>query len=117
MLTISISDGGLKLSSDGVSIHVRGSAAASCHGSLKLVYTREVTLKHHKRKRESTVVGHASYSLPAGSSRVVKIKLTAAAVRLLRNARNRRLSVVLEATVAGGMSTSKRTTIHEPDVR
>jgi len=27
------------------------------------------------------------------------------------------LSVVLEATVAGGMSTSKRTTIHEPDVR
>lgn len=116
-LTIYISAGGLKLSGKNVSIRVRGSKAAPCHGSLKLVYTREVTLKHHKRKRESTVIGHASYSLPAGSSRIVKIKLTAAALKLLENARNRRLSVVLEATVAGGMSTSKRTTIHEPDVR
>jgi hypothetical protein len=47
----------------------------------------------------------------------VKIKLTAVGLKLLRNARNRRLSVVLNATVAGGMSTSRRTTIHEPDVR
>ena len=117
MLTIYISRGGLKLSGNDVSIRVRGSKAARCHGSLKLVYTHDVTLKHHKRKRESTVIGHASYSLPAGSSRTVKIKLTAAALKLLRNAKNRRLPVVLEATVAGGMSTSKRTTIYEPDVR
>jgi hypothetical protein len=116
-LTVYISDGGLKLSGKDVSIRVRGSRGASCHGSLKLVYTREVTLKHHKRRREGTVIGHASYSLAAGSSRTVKIKLTAVGLKLLRNARNRRLSVVLNATVAGGMSTSRRTTIHEPDVR
>ncbi len=116
-LTIYISDGGLKLSGKDVSIRVHGSKAAPCHGSLKLVYTHEVTLKHHKRKRVSTVIGHTSYSLPAGSSRTVKIRLTAAALKLLRNARNRRLSVTLEATVAGGMSISKRTTVNEPDVR
>ena len=75
MLTISISDGGLKLSGDGCEHPCSRLNGCSCHGSLKLVYTREVTLKHHKRKRESTVIGHASYSLPAGSSRTVKIKL------------------------------------------
>jgi hypothetical protein len=115
MLTVYISDGGLKLSGKDVSIHVHGSKGASCHGSLKLIYTREVTRKHHKRERESTVIGHASYSLPAGSSRTVKIKLTALGLKLLRNARNRRLSVLLNATVVGGKSTSKRTTIHDPD--
>ena len=115
MLTISISDGGLKLSGNDVSIHVRGSKGAACHGSLELVYTRDVMLKDHRRKRESTLIGRAKYSIPAGSSRTVKIKLTAAGVKLLRNARN--ISVVLNAKVAGGMSISKRTTIHQPPRR
>jgi hypothetical protein len=116
MLTIYISDGGLKLAGKDVSIRVRGSKIA-CHGSLKLVYTREVALKHHRRKRESTVIGHATYSLPANGSRTVKIKLTPAGLRLLRDAKHHRLSVLLNATVAGGLSTSKRTTIHESPAR
>ena len=85
-LTISITGGGLKLTGTDVSVHLHGSKAARCHGSLELVYTHEVTLKHHRRKRVSTVIGHASYSVPAGSSRTVKIKLTAQGLRLLRNA-------------------------------
>ncbi len=116
-LTIYISDGGLRLTGTDVSVHLHGSKAARCHGSLELVYTHEVTLKHHRRKRVSTVIGHASYSVPAGSSRTVKIKLTAQGLKLLRNARHHQLSVVLRATVAGGMSTSRRTTLHEPAVR
>jgi hypothetical protein len=117
MLTIAISGGGLKLSGKDVSIRLRGSKAAACRGSLKLVYTHEVTLKNHKRKRENTVIGHASYSVPAGSSRTVKIKLTAAGLKFLKDARDHRLSVVLQATVTGGKSTSKRTTIHTSAVR
>jgi Domain of unknown function (DUF5127)/Domain of unknown function (DUF4965)/Domain of unknown function (DUF1793)/Domain of unknown function (DUF4964) len=117
MLTISISGGGLKLSGKDVSIHIRGSKGAACRGSLKLVYTREVPLRHNKRKRESTVIGHVNYSIPAGSSRTVKIKLTAAGLKLLRDAKKQRLPVVLKATVKGGMGTSKRTTIHESSVR
>jgi hypothetical protein len=117
MLTIAISGDGLKLSGKDVSIRLRGSKAAACRGSLKLVYTHEVTLKNHKRKRENTVIGHASYSVPAGSSRTVKIKLTAAGLKFLKGARDHRLSVVLQATVTGGKSTSKRTTIHTSAVR
>jgi hypothetical protein len=116
-LTIYISDGGLTLSGKDVSIRVRSSKAAPCHGSLKLVYTHELVLKDHKRKRVSTVIGRASYSLRAGSSHAVKIKLTAAGLRLLRDSRGHRLSVVLTATVVGGMTTSKRTTVHEPTHR
>jgi hypothetical protein len=116
-LTVSIGDGGLKLSGKDVSVHVHGPKNKACHGAIKLVYTHEVTLKNHKRKRESTVIGQASYSLPAGRSRTVKIKLTAAGLKLLHDAKNHRLSVLLNATVKGGMSTSKRTTIHEPAAR
>ena len=116
-LTVAIGAGGLKLSGKDVSIHVRGSKAVACQGSLKLVYTHEVTLKHHKRKRESSVIGHANYSLAAGGSRTVKIKLTAAGLKFLKDAKSRRLSVVLDVTVKGGMSTSKRTTVYEPRAR
>ena len=112
-LTIVIGDRGLKLSGKDVSVHVRGSNAAACHGSLKLVHTTVVTRKHRRPKRQSTELGHASYSLPAGGSSVVKIRLTAAGIKLLRNAKNHGLSVLLTATVAGGVPASRRTTIHE----
>jgi hypothetical protein len=116
-LTISIGDGGLKLSGKYVSVRVHGSEAEPCHGSIRLVYTREVRLKHQRRKRETTVIGHASYSLPEGSSRIVKIKLTAAGLKLLGEAKNHHLSVLLAATVVAGMSTSKRTTSHAAAAR
>jgi Domain of unknown function (DUF1793) len=116
-LTISIGDGGLKLSGKDVSVRVHGSKGRPCHGSIKLASTREVKLKNQKRKRVTTVIGHASYSLAAGSSRTVKIKLTAAGLKLLRDAKNHHLSVLLTTTVVGGMSTSKRTTVHDATAR
>jgi len=111
-LTLTVSDGSLKLSGKDVSIHVRSSAAAACRGELKLVYTHEVMLAQRKRKRERTVIGHSDYSLKAGSSRTVKIKLSAAALELLDSAKHHQLSVVLDVTVKGGRSVSKQTTIH-----
>ena len=77
------------------------------------MYTHEVTLRHHKRKRESTVIGHARLlALGGPHSRTVKVKLTAAGLRFLQGAKHQRLAVVLDATVKGGKSTSKHTTIH-----
>jgi len=111
VLTLSVSGGGLKLSGSDVTIRIRCSKAA-CRGSLRVVYAHEVTLRHHKHKRESTVIGHAGYSLSAGRSRTVKVKLTAAGLKFLEDAKHQRLSAVLDATVVGGKSTSKRTTIH-----
>jgi hypothetical protein len=111
VLTLSLGGGGLKLSGSDVSIRIRCSKAA-CRGSLRLVYTHEVTLRRHKHKRESTVIGHARYSLLAGHLRTVKVKLTAAGLKFLTDAKHQRLSAVLDATVVGGKSTSKRTTIH-----
>jgi hypothetical protein len=112
-LTLTVSDGGLKLSGKDVSIRIR-SSGARCRGELKLVYTHEVTLKNHKRKRENTVIGHVNYSLAPGSTRSYKIKLTAAALKLLKDAKTHKLAVVLDVTVKGGKSVSRHTTIHAP---
>jgi hypothetical protein len=108
---LSIGSGGLKVSSGHVSIGVHCSGADG-RGALKLVYTREVKLLHHRHKQVSTVIGHASYSLLAGRSGTVRIKLTPAGLRFLKDAKNNHLRVVVEATVIGGKSTSKHTTIH-----
>jgi hypothetical protein len=112
-LTLTVSDGSLKLSGKDVSIRVR-SGGARCSGELKLVYTHEVRLKNHKRKRENTVIGHANYSLAAGSTRNFKITLTAAALKLLKDAKSHKLAVVLDVSVKGGKSVSRHTTIHAP---
>ncbi len=111
VLTVFLGRGGLKLSGSYVRIRV-GCSNATCRGSLKLVYTHEVTLRHHKHKRERTVIGSAGYALSAGRSRTARVKLTAAGLKFLQDAKYQRLAVVLVATVKGGKSTSKHTTIH-----
>jgi hypothetical protein len=110
-LSFSIPRSGLKLSGKSVSIRIRCAKGAACDGSLKLVYVHEVKLKHHKRRRESTVIGHLNYSLRAGRSRTVEIKLTLAGLRFLKDARKHELAVTLNATVSGGKSRSKHTTL------
>jgi hypothetical protein len=117
MLTIFISDGVLTLSGKDVRIRVHASKAARCHGTLELVYTREVALTHHRHRRVSTVIGHAKYSVPAGDSRLVTVKLSPAGLSLVRRAKHERLAVVVKATVAGGLSASKRASIHAPHPR
>jgi hypothetical protein len=110
VLTVFLGRGGTKLSGSDVRIRVSCSNAA-CRGSLKLVYTHEVTLSHHKREREQTVIGSAGYSLSAGRSRTVTVKLSAAGLTFLQGAKNQRLAVVLAVTVRGGESTLRDTAI------
>jgi hypothetical protein len=108
----SIPRGGLKLSGKSVGIRITcAKGAAACHGTLRLVYTHEVQLKHHKRKSESAVIGRLNYSLAAGRSRTVKIKLTAAGLRFLNGAKKHKLAVALDTTVKGANSSSKNTTL------
>jgi hypothetical protein len=117
MLTIFISDGVLTLAGKDVSIRVHAAKGARCHGTLELVYTREVTVAHHRRRRVSTVIGHAKYSVPAGDSHTVKVKLSPAGLSLLRRAKHERLAIVVKATVVGGMSASKRASLRERHAR
>ncbi len=118
VLTVSIGRGGLKLSGKDVSIPIRCSKLAACRGSLKLAFTHEVTLKDHKRKRESTVIGQARYSLSKGRSRTVRIKLTAAGLKFLRQAKKKhRLSVVLDVALTGGRSATSHTSVYSAVVK
>jgi hypothetical protein len=118
VLTVSIGHGGLKLSGKDVSIPIRCSKLAACRGSLKLVFAHEVTLKDHKRKRESIVIGQARYSLSKGRSRNVRIKLTAAGLKFLRQAKKKhRLSVVLEVALTGGRSATSHTSVYSAVVK
>jgi hypothetical protein len=111
VLHLSIGSGGLKLAGTHVEVRVSCSGAAA-RGSVKLVYSHEDKPLHHRRKRLNTVIGHASYSLAEGHAVSVRIRLTAAGLRFLKNARNHRLPVLVEAAVTGGKATSKRTSIH-----
>ncbi len=110
-ISFSIPLGGLELSGKSVSVRIHCAKGAACAGSLKLVYVHEVKLKHHRFRRESTVIGHLDYSLRAGRSRTVKIQPTVAGLRFLKHARGHKLAVALDATVRGGKSRSKHTTL------
>jgi hypothetical protein len=110
-LSFTIPRGGLKLSGTSVSIRIGCAKGAACRGSLKLVYVEEVKLKHHKHRSESIVIGRLDYSLRAGRSRTVKIKLTAAGLGFVTHARKHKLAVALDTTVRGGNSRSKQTTL------
>jgi len=110
VLNVFLGRGGPKVSGGDVGIRVSCSNM-TCRGSLKLVYTHEVTLSHHRHVREQTVIGSSGYALSAGRSRTVTIKLSAAGLTFLQDAKNQRLEVVLDVRVRGGMSTSKDTAI------
>jgi hypothetical protein len=60
------------------------------------------------------VIGRLNYSLRAGRSRTVKIKLTAPGLRFLEDATAQKLAITLDATVKGGKSSSKHTTLAAP---
>ena len=107
----SIPRGGLKLTGKSVSVRARCAKGGKCSGLLKLDYAHQVTLKHRKPRSETTVIGRFNYSLNAGKSRTVKIKLTVAGQRFLELAAKHKLAVTFDATVKGGRSSSQRTTL------
>jgi hypothetical protein len=100
----------LKASTGEVSVSL-ACATGACAGTVTLVYKHEVKLKHGKRKRLTTVIGSGGYSLADGASKTLKVHLNAAGRRFLKLAKSHRLSVLLTASVAGGITSSRLTTV------
>jgi hypothetical protein len=86
-------------------------ATGACAGTVTLVYKHEVKLKHGRRKRLTTVIGSGGYSLADGASRTLKVHLNAAGRRFLKLAKSHRLSVLLTASVTGGITSSRHVTL------
>jgi hypothetical protein len=108
LLTIGVS----KLQAAAGVVHVPVSCAVStCTGSIELT-EEQITVKRNKDGKTTTVkhtlvLGKGAYTVNAGHSATVSIRLTAAAARGLAKARRHQLSVELEATLAGGAETRK----------
>jgi hypothetical protein len=93
-------------------------AAATCSGTIEL--TQQVTVKGHgkgkkktKSKKKTVVLGKSAYSLAAGKSATLVIRLTGAGKRALGKARGHRLSAKLLASVTGGASVLKPVVLSE----
>jgi hypothetical protein len=91
-----------------------GCSGAACSGTVKLEMTKVVTVKHGKkrvRKHETVVIGTASYSVAAGASKTLTVKLTGAGRSALAKAKKHHLAVTVIATVKGGSNASRHETI------
>jgi hypothetical protein len=80
-------------------------AGAACSGSIEL--TEQIIIKLHKHGKTTTgkqtiVLGKGTYSVSAGHSATVSVRLTAAAVKALAKAHHHELPVESLATVSGG---------------
>jgi Carboxypeptidase regulatory-like domain len=78
---------------------------ATCTGTIEL--SGRVVVKHRKGRRtiskqQTVALAKGSYSLAAGSSATIAIRLTAAGKRALAQAKSHRLSVKAVVTVMGG---------------
>lgn len=102
-----------KVSSSGTaSIRIRCPSGAACKGKLSLAST--ITHKHMGKKVSQTVAfGSASFSLKAGQSRTLSVKLSNKAFRLLVGAHRHHLSVKAKIT-EGGKSTTSSITLTGP---
>jgi hypothetical protein len=93
-------------------------ASAACSGTIEL--TRQVTVKGHgkgkkktKSKKKTVVLGKSAYSLAAGKSATLVIRLTGAGKGALGKAKGHRLSAKLLASVTGGASVLKPVVLSE----
>jgi hypothetical protein len=87
-------------------------ATATCTGTIEL--TGQVTVKGHgkgkhktKSKKKTVVLGKSAYSLAAGKSTTLVVRLTGAGKSALGKARGHRLAAKLLASVVGGASVTK----------
>lgn len=88
---VSLIGSALSVQSDGKgSVKLTCTGTATCAGKLTLT----VKSKSQKRKAHTEAIGTATFSIPAGKTRVVTVTLTAAGRRLLKSA-DGKLSVTL----------------------
>jgi hypothetical protein len=92
-------------------------AKASCAGSIEL--TEQVSAKAGKgkkatSKKQTVVLAKGSYSLAAGKSATILVRLTAAGKSALASAKGRKLSAEATVTVAGGVTAKDAVVLSEP---
>jgi hypothetical protein len=93
-------------------------ASATCTGTIEL--TQQVTVKGHgkgkhrtKSKKKTVVLGKVSYTLAAGKSTTLVVRLTGAGKSALGKAKGHRLSAKLLASVTGGAPVLKPVVLSE----
>jgi hypothetical protein len=102
-----------RVRSDRVSVRLR-CTGARCSGAVKLDVRELVIIKHgHKRvrKHRTVMIGSARYSLSAGATKVIKVKLNAAGRSALAKAKRHHVVITIIATVNGGKQASRHETI------
>jgi hypothetical protein len=108
---VTLASSASKLAVSGNATHVRiACAAAPCAGSVEVV--EQVVVTHRKGTRtilkaETIVLAKGSYSLAAGSTGKITLRLTAAGRKRLAHARHHRVSGKLLLSVRGGRQLEK----------
>jgi hypothetical protein len=109
---VTVSSAKIAVSAGAARVPIACAAAATCTGTLEL--TQQVTVKGHgkgkhrtKAKKKTVVLGKVAYSLAAGKSATLVVRLTGAGKSALGKAKGHRLSGKLLVTVAGGASVTK----------
>jgi hypothetical protein len=106
--------------SDGVARVPIACASANCSGTIEL--TEQEVLKTHKGKKtivkkKTVILGKVSYSLAAGHSATIAIRLTAAGKTALAKAKHHQLAVEAVASVTGGKVAKKAVVLSEAAAR
>jgi hypothetical protein len=109
--SVSIAARSVKVTRAGAApVRVSCGAAADCAGKLTFSSPADSSAT-----RGGTALGSASLRITAGKTRVVRVRMSAAAKRLLL--RRKRLRVVATAVLANGAPTSARLTLRTPSRR
>jgi hypothetical protein len=109
---VTVSSAKIAVSGGAARVPIACAAAAACTGTVEL--TGQVTVKGHgkgkhktKAKKKTVVLGKVSYSLAAGKSATLVVRLTGAGKSALGKAKGHRLAAKLLASVTGGASVLK----------
>jgi Carboxypeptidase regulatory-like domain len=91
-------------------------AEASCSGSIEL--TEQKLVKSHKgkkaiTKKQTVILGKASYSLAVGHSATISVRLTATGETALSKAKHHDLAAKVSVSVAGGTTLSESVSLSE----
>jgi Carboxypeptidase regulatory-like domain len=115
---VTVSSAKIAVSGGAARVPIACAAAAACTGTVEL--TQLVTVRGHgkgkhktKAKKKTAVIGKVSYSLAAGKSATLVVRLTGAGKSALGKARGHRLSAKLLASVTGGASVLKPVVLSE----
>jgi hypothetical protein len=97
-----------------VSLSCHGRGSATCSGKLTLGKVLKARVKQKGRTVTVTVkikLGPVSYSLAAGRTKLLRVKLSRAALRAVNTAKKRKLTVTATAAPSSGSVVTKTLTL------